>query len=76
MTHSLEEAWALDIDHRDRLDDQFLYDHPAPHVPHSSGAISGYGPTELCLRPWICYGSYSATETRPYSALPLPGARL
>ena len=45
------------------------------HVPHASGAISGYGPTGPYLRPQICYGSYPTTETRPYSALLLPGAR-
>ena len=79
MTHSLEEAWALDGDHRDRLDDHtapgFCTDHAALHVPHASGAISGYGPTGPYLRPQICYGSYPASETWPYSALLLPGAR-
>ena len=79
MTHSLEEAWALDGDHRDRPDDHtalsFCTDHADLHVPHASGAILGYGPTELCLQSRICYGSYSMTEIRPYSALPLPGVK-
>ena len=52
--HSLEEVWALDGDHCDRLDDHtapgFCTDHAALHVPHASGAISGYGPTGPYLR--------------------------
>ena len=80
MTHSLEEAWALDGDHRDQHGDHtalsFCTDHADLHVPHASGAILGYGPTELCLRPWIYYGSYSATEILLYSALLLLGVML
>ena len=80
MTHSLGEAWALDDDRRDRFGDHtahgFYTDLIDPHAPHASGAILGYGSTELCLQPRICYGSYSATEILLYSALLLHGAKL
>ena len=80
MTHSLGEAWALDDDHRGRVGDHTTHgsctDLVDLHVPHASGAIMGYGATELCLQPRICYGSYSATEIQPYSILLPPGARL
>ena len=79
MTHFLEEAWALDGDHRDRLGDHtalgFCTDHVDLHVPHASGAILGYGPTELCLQPRICCESYSATEILLCSTHPRLGAR-
>ena len=80
MTRSSGEGWALDVDRHDRIGSHIAHgsrtNYASPHVPHASGAILGYGPTKLCLQPRICYESYSATEIRPYSALPLPGARL
>ena len=76
MIHSLGEAWALDDDHRDRVGDHtahgFCTDLVGLHVPHASGAILGCEPTELCLQPRTCYGSYSATEILLYSAPLLP----
>ena len=79
MTHSSEEAWALDDDHRDRVGDHtahgFCTDLAGPHVPHASGAISGCEPIGLCLQPRICYESYSAIEILLYSALPPHGAK-
>ena len=67
--HSSEGVWALDDDCRGRADDHTAHD------PHAAGAILGCEPTELCLQPQICYGSYSATEILLYSALPPHGAR-
>ena len=79
MTHSSEEAWALDDDRRDRVGDHtargFCTDLAGLHSLHASGAISDYGPTGQCLPPRIYYGSYSATEILLYSALPPHGAR-
>ena len=79
MTHSLEEAWALDDDHRGRFGDHTIhgfYTNPSDlHVPHALEAILGCEPTELCLPPQICYESYSATETLLCSVLPLPGVK-
>ena len=79
MTHSLGEAWALDDDHRDRVGDHtahgFCTDLVGLHVPHASGVILGCEPTELCLLPRICYGSYSATEILMCFVLLLPGVK-
>ena len=79
MTHSSEEAWALDDDHRGRVGDYtahgFCTDLVGPHVLHASGVILGCEPTGLCLPSQTCYESYSATETLLCSALPLLGVK-
>ena len=45
MTHSLEEAWALDNGHRGRVDDHTAHssctDLAGAHVPHVAEAILG-----------------------------------
>ena len=69
MTHSLEEAWALDDDCRGRADDHTV------HGLHAAGAILGYGLTGLYPLLRIFCESYSATETLQCSALLLLGAR-
>ena len=79
MTHSSEEAWALDDGHRGRVGDHtahgFCTDLAGLHVPHASKAILGCEPTELCLPSQICYESYSATVILQCSTLPLPGVK-
>ena len=69
MTHSSEEAWALDDDCRGRADDHTVHD------LHAAGAILGCGPTELYPLLWIYCESYSATETLLCSILLLLGVR-
>ena len=76
MTHSSEEAWALDDGHRGRVDDHTAHgsctDPAGAHVPHAAGAILGCGPTELYPLLRICCESYFATETLLCSVLLLP----
>ena len=79
MTHSSEEAWALDNDHRGRVGDHtargLCTDPAGARVPHAVEVILGYEPTGLCPPPRTCYESYSATEILLCSVLPLPGVR-
>ena len=79
MTHSSEEAWALDDGHHGRVDDHTTHgsctDLAGIHVPHAAEAVSGYGQTGQYPPPQTCYESYSATETPMYSAPPLPGVK-
>ena len=79
MTHSSEEAWALDDGHHGRVDHYTAHgsctDLAGTHVPHAAEAISGYGLTGQYLPPQTCYESYSATEIPLYSAPPLPGVK-
>ena len=80
MTHSSEEAWAIDDGLRGRVDDHTAHgscnDLAGAHVPHAAEVILGCEQIGQYLPPQICYESYSATDILPYSALPLPGARL
>ena len=79
MTHSSEEAWALDNGHRGRVDDHTARgsytDLAGAHVPHAIEAILGCEQIGQCLPPQICYESYSATEILLYFALLLPGVK-
>ena len=76
MIHSSEEVWALDDGHYGPVGDPtargFCTDLAGAHVPHTAGAISGCGPTELYLPSQTCYESYSATEIPLCSILLLP----
>ena len=64
--HSSEEAWVLDDDCHDRVDD-----HSADGL-HAAEAILGCEPTKPCPLQQICCESYSATEILLYSARLLP----
>ena len=79
MTHSSEEAWALDDGHHGRVDDHTAHDSCTDlagiHVSHTAEVISGYGQTGQYPPPQTCYESYSATEILQYSALLLPGVK-
>ena len=79
MTHSSEEAWALDDGHHGRVDDHTTHgsctDLAGIHVPHAMEAISGYGQTGQYPPPQTCPESYSATEILLYSAPPLLGVK-
>ena len=73
MTHSLGKVWVLDVDHTAH---GFCTDPVGLHVPPALEAILGCEPTELCLQPRTCYGSYSSTKILLYSAPLLHGAKL
>ena len=79
MTHSSEEAWALDDGHRGRVDDHTAHDSctdlAGAHVPHAVEAILGCEQIGQYLPPQICYEFYFATEMLLYSALLLPGVK-
>ena len=77
MTHSSEEAWALEDGHHGRVDDHTAHGSSTNlagvHVPHAAEVILGCEQIGQYLPPQICYESYSATEILLYSALLLPG---
>ena len=78
MTHSSEEAWALDDGHRGRVGDHtargFCTDPAGAHAPHAAEAILGYEPTGLYSQRRIDCESYCVTVTQLNSDLLLPGA--
>ena len=80
MTHSSEEAWALDDGHRGRVGDHtargFCTDPAGAHVPHAAEAILGCEPTGLYPPPETCCGSCCETEKLLCSAHLPPGAVL
>ena len=73
MTHSSEEAWALDDGHHGRVGDHtdcgFCTDHAGAHIPNAAEAILGCELTRPCLPPQTCYESYFATEILLYAVL-------
>ena len=79
MTHSLEEAWALNEGHRGRVCDHTTRstctDPAGVHVLHAVEAILGCEPTGPCPPPQTCYESYSATRILLYFILQLLEAR-
>ena len=76
MTHSSEEAWALEDGHHGRVDDHTAHGSSTNlagvHVPHAAEVILGCEQIGQYLPPQICYEFYSATEILLYSALLLP----
>ena len=80
MTHSSEEAWALDDGHRGRVGDHTAHgsytDLAGAHVPHAAEAILGCEPTGLYPLQEIDCGSCCAIEKQRNSGFPLPGATL
>ena len=79
MTHSSEEAWALDDSRRGRVDDHTAHGYctnlAGTHVPHAAEAISGYGQIGQYPPPQTCYESYFVNKILLYSAPPLPGVK-